>query len=620
MRRKLFLSLLCVLLLAGSSLAGQEQKFFAHRVIQMNVMNSSSEKILRGLLYMPETDSKVPLVITAHELGSNYARRWPAYGEALASQGIAVYTFDFAGGGPKARKDGTPGSHSDGETTEMSVMTEVKDLECVLEAAKSWKFVDTKKIAIIGGSQGGAVSVITAARHSDEIAGLVLLYPALLIQDDLHKKFAKKEDCPPVYSYNGWLDVSPVYVNDMWDYDVYADMPKYSKPVLILHGDKDTIVPMNYIERAVETYPDSEFHIINDGEHGFQGKTFAQAIGYIKNYFRKVGIMNAEPLSIKEQGIFSAGGTVTEPMPGEFNVSENWLDFSRAGNTAHVDHANVFYQIPDGRNKTPIVYLHGYGQTRTGWQSTPDRREGWSDIFLRKGRAAFLVDQPRRGAAGSTVKIVNNEQDTRVNGTEFNPGDQAWYTHFRIGRGTPNRYEGSQFPAGEEALNQFLRQMTPNTGNYDVVIFGRALSAVLSEVRSMTGKKAVYLTHSQGGRVGWQTDTENIAAIVAIEPGFAPEVGSETYKKFVAAKIPMIFYFGDYIENGPDDIKSTAFWKSVLDQCRDFAKHYNEDGGDAVVVYLPDEGITGNSHFMFQELNNQEIAAHIEKWLESKGL
>ena len=327
-----------------------------------------------------------------------------------------------------------------------------------------------------------------------------------------------------------------------------------------------------------------------------------------------------EPLMIRRQGVFSSGGTVTAPISGDFNVAENWLDFSRAGNTSHVDHANTFYQIPDGENSTPIVYLHGYGQTRTGWQSTPDGREGWSDIFLRKGRAAFLVDQPRRGAAGNTVQIVNNNQDTRSNGTEFNPGDQAWYTHFRIGRGTPNRYEGSQFPAGDEALNQFLRQMTPNTGNYDVEIFGHALSAVLSDVRKITGKKAVYLTHSQGGRVGWATDTENVAAIVAIEPGFAPEVGSDNYKKFVAAKIPMIFYFGDYIENGPNDIKSTAFWKSVLEQCRDFAKHYNADGGDATVIYLPDEGITGNSHFMFQELNNDKIAEHIESWLKSRGL
>ena len=30
-----------------------------------------------------------------------------------------------------------------------------------------------------------------------------------------------------------------------------------------------------------------------------------------------------------------------------------------------------------------------------------------------------------------------------------------------------------------------------------------------------------------------------------------------------------------------------------------------------------DEGITGNSHFMFQELNNDVIAEHIENWIKA---
>lgn len=46
----------------------------------------------------------------------------------------------------------------------------------------------------------------------------------------------------------------------------------------------------------------------------------------------------------------------------------------------------------------------------------------------------------------------------------------------------------------------------------------------------------------------------------------------------------------------------------------------NGDGGDCTVVDLPKEGITGNSHFMFQEKNNKEIADHIEKWLSERGL
>ena len=146
-------------------------------------------------------------------------------------------------------------------------------------------------------------------------------------------------------------------------------------------------------------------------------------------------------LRIAKQGMFSAGGTVTDPVPGEYDETKNWQDSTRAGNTMHVDHANVFYQIPENDNGNPIVFLHGAGQSRMGWMTTPDGREGWSDIFLKAGHSIFLVDQPRRGEAGQTAE---GPVDTLA-------GDQAWYTHFRIGRITPERYENSQFPEGDEA-------------------------------------------------------------------------------------------------------------------------------------------------------------------------
>jgi len=209
---------------------------------------------------------------------------------------------------------------------------------------------------------------------------------------------------------------------------------------------------------------------------------------------------------IEKQGVFSSGGRVTEPVEGEYDPTQNWLDMTRKGTTSHVDHANTFYQIPADGNGLPMVFLHGYGQSRTGWQSTPDGREGWADIFLKKGHPVFLVDQPRRGAAGSIVEMTKDALD--ADGTKYRPGEQAWYTHFRIGRVAPERYDGSQFPAGDEAQRQFFCQMTPNTGSYDVKLFGTALSAVLSDVQQLTGKKSIYITHSQGGRVGWQTDTE----------------------------------------------------------------------------------------------------------------
>ncbi len=105
-------------------------------------------------------------------------------------------------------------------------------------------------------------------------------------------------------------------------------------------------------------------------------------------------------LTIEKQGVFSSGGRVTDPIPGQYDPTQNWMDTTRKGTTTHVDHANTFYQIPAGGSGTPMVFLHGYGQTRTGWQSTPDGREGWSDLFLKKGYSVFLVDQPRRGCGG----------------------------------------------------------------------------------------------------------------------------------------------------------------------------------------------------------------------------
>lgn len=357
-----------------------------------------------------------------------------------------------------------------------------------------------------------------------------------------------------------------------------------------------------------------------DGYTYFKLRDIANAVGGFDVEFKdgKIALTSKQnELSIKEEGMFSSGGTVTKAVEGKFDETTNWLDNTRKGNTAHVDHANVLYQIPEKETELPMVFLHGYGQSRMGWMTTPDGREGWSTSFLRKGHSVFLVDQPRRGEAGSTGAMTNDSIDTwSAESKEYMPGDQAWYTHFRIGRVAPDRYEGSQFPEGAAAQDQFFRQMTPNTGSFDMAVNVAAMDEVMKDVKAKTGKKSIYVTHSQGGRVGWDVDTTNVAAIVAIEPGGTPEIGSEQYKKFLAAKTPIVIYFGDYIDNGPEDIQSTAFWKTVRDGTVAFAEQYNKDGGNCTVVNLPDIGIKGNSHFMFQEKNSEEIAVHVQKWID----
>ncbi len=234
-----------------------------------------------GIAYIPDTDDeKYPLVIFSHELGKTNTSGTD-YAKKLAAQGIAAYTFDF--------RNGSPESKSGKAMSKMSVMTEVSDLETIIDTAKTWDFVDADKIVLIGGSQGGFVTAATAAKHTNEIAGVVLLYPAFGIQDEVHEMFSSADDIPDTFSYHGAFKAGRQYAADIWDYDVYNEIIAYDKPVLILQGSQDHAVE-SYSERAAEAYKDAEYHLIEGAGHGFYGAYFDEAFSYIEEYLTRIGI------------------------------------------------------------------------------------------------------------------------------------------------------------------------------------------------------------------------------------------------------------------------------------------------------------------------------------------
>ena len=125
-----------------------------------------------GIIYIPRNAGEVmPAGIYSHGFGGSY-RSGQQYAEAMAARGYVVYCFDFCGG--------SPGSRSDGSQYEMSIFTEQKDLEAVLSMMQNLEYVDADHIFLLGTSQGGAVSAITAADNRDAVAGAVLLYPAFV--------------------------------------------------------------------------------------------------------------------------------------------------------------------------------------------------------------------------------------------------------------------------------------------------------------------------------------------------------------------------------------------------------------------------------------------------------
>ena len=76
----------------------------------------------------------------------------------------------------------------------MTVFTEIKDLESVLSKARTLKRVDKNKIFLLGTSQGGLVSALTASKNSSKVRGLILMYPGLNMADEMTKNY--KAMCP----------------------------------------------------------------------------------------------------------------------------------------------------------------------------------------------------------------------------------------------------------------------------------------------------------------------------------------------------------------------------------------------------------------------------------------
>lgn len=327
------------------------------------------------------------------------------------------------------------------------------------------------------------------------------------------------------------------------------------------------------------------------------------------------------PLRIDEQGGFAVGGTVLT-NPGTFDP----VKMSPEGQTLHGDHLYAFYQIPANARKFPLVMWHGYGQSARTWETTPDGREGFQNIFLRRSYGVYLIDQPRRGRSGRSTQPITLTPT---------PDEQKWFGLFRLGV-WPDLFPDVQFSSAPEALEQYFRQMTPDTGPIDVDVNADAVTALFAKIGPGT-----LVTHSHSGGMGWQAvlKSTDIRAVISYEPGSGfifpegevPEdmpssagtlkaSGVPMAEFMKLTRIPIVIYYGDNIPEQPSKNPGQDNWRVRLAMAELWADAVNRHGGDAAVVHLPEIGIHGNTHFPFSDLNNLEIADLMSSWLAEKGL
>ena len=233
--------------------------------------------------FHPETD-RCPMVILMHGIfSSKDYNPMPALAKGLAAQGIASIRFDFNGHGK-----------SEGKMVDMTIEKEIADARAIWEYARKLPYVSG--IGLLGHSQGGVIASMLAGRLADEGTppeSLVLLAPGAVIKEACQggKFFNARFDPadPPAY-IRCWvfMKLGREYLLTTQHLDIYGTAASFEGPVLLLHGTKDSIVPMWCSEKYVQTYGGNAQLVKIEGENHTITKKRKDVVAHTVTFFKKM--------------------------------------------------------------------------------------------------------------------------------------------------------------------------------------------------------------------------------------------------------------------------------------------------------------------------------------------
>jgi pimeloyl-ACP methyl ester carboxylesterase len=349
-----------------------------------------------------------------------------------------------------------------------------------------------------------------------------------------------------------------------------------------------------------------------------------------------------QPLSIAQQGYFFVGGKYS--TVGDRNVMSG--------------QAYVEFQVP--RRKTqpyPLVIIPGAAQTATNFNGTPDGREGWTQYFLRKGYAVYIVEQPGRGRSGYQADVNGPQAYPNVKNVQdrFTAPEKAMLW--------PQAKLHTQWPgtgvAGDPVFDQFFSSQVPFVQKPDVTQAANrdAGIALLDKIGP-----AIVMTHSQSGPYGWamlDARPNLVKALVQVEPTFPPVydtdfTGAPDYfrdgamaRPWGLAAIPLTYepaasdaaqlsFVRQDKSDAPDLVRcwlqkdparqlptlqkapilvvhGEASFHAPYEHCT--IKYLEQAGVHPTWLDLGKAGVHGNGHMIMLEKNSDQVAGLIAKWL-----
>ena len=150
--------------------------------------------------------------------------------------------------------------------------------------------IDADNLTLLGASQGGFVSGLTAARCGDEIKNLIMIFPAFCIPDDARRGRLGGSSYDPAQVPEiidcGRTLLGRAFHEDVVRMDPYLEIAPYTGPVLIIQGLDDETVDSSYAVRAKESYRAGQCHLqlVHNMGHGYTEEQRRSAFAVMRQF------------------------------------------------------------------------------------------------------------------------------------------------------------------------------------------------------------------------------------------------------------------------------------------------------------------------------------------------
>ncbi len=234
---------------------------------------------LHAKLDRPEGAQKGPLCILIHGFtGHMEEDHILTAARAMLEAGVSVLRVEMFGHGG-----------SDGEFKDHTLYKWVTNALAVVDYVGELDFVTD--LYLCGHSQGGLLTMLIGGMCPDTFKAILPLSPAWMIPEICRNGNVLGVDFDAVNiprqltSPDGWV-ISGNYVRVAQTIHVEDEIARFKKPVFIVHGDADEIVPFFLAQKAVELYNDAGLVPVPGADHCFNGH-LEELADAIRGFFEK---------------------------------------------------------------------------------------------------------------------------------------------------------------------------------------------------------------------------------------------------------------------------------------------------------------------------------------------